>query len=462
MTPKTRSKSLRDRLTPESPDQRDSYIKLQDRSPTPHPTSSHSDIKSTTIVEDPFAGADVPPVYSINLSLPPAQRYVRVARDFRPAISDLPVIFDEIIQELSIPSNLIHLVARLALRRLYSAEQTEELRGISRVTGVPMYLLVAFNVLLDLFMGCTSGAVRSKEFTKDQGKMLHFRTLDWDMPALKKVIVQFEFREYRTGPVIARAINYVGYVGMLTAVRKGLSISLNFRAYHNNDGSRWANTKFRGHQLSVLLGFRPSISAHLRDCILPSGVHHGKKRSPSYEKIAKIARDFPSLPTTAAYLVFCDGRRALLLEKDRVTANSIVSSSFIVTTNHDISDERSRRAKAERSQAELALAETSAPLGMQEIIAESVHRKTCMAKKWERRCKRLGSLKRPHLEPYVRLGELKSWVEDGLITTPGLSHFSTIMDPSEGKIVWIRIPEDKETECEDEIPREVEVKARKA
>lgn len=470
MAPKTRSQNLRDHLKPTQ----HAYLELKENSSITTAASRHDayldveelpglstadsrlrsrlgtipgdpfsrKVKQTrSITEDPFSGTSIPPVYTIDLSLPPAQRYVQVARDFLPAIVGLPALFDEIIEELPVSPHLIHFLARTALRRLHSNEQTEELRGINKVTGVPMYLLVAFNVLLDLFMGCTSGAVRSKEHTKDEANMLHFRTLDWDMPALKMVIVQFEFRERKAGPVIASAINYVGYVGMLTAVRKGLSISLNFRASHSNDDSLWTNVRFRTHQLAVLLGFRPSIAAYLRDLIIPTGVHQGCSHRLASQTLPQIARYFPSIPTTSAFLVFCDGKRALLLEKDRVTAKPLVSGSFLVTTNHDVSDELSSQALAARR----THAEVTAPLtGMQEIIAESVERKNCMVKKWERRCRKLAGAKRVHPAPYVRLGELKAWVQDSAITTPGQTHFSTIMDPSKGTIEWVRIVNDEE------------------
>jgi hypothetical protein len=436
------------------PNQHGRYLELGDidHSPTIRPTHTNSDAKSSSIREDPFSSSNVPPVYTIDLSLPPARRYVQVAKDFLPAIHGLPVLFDELLQEVPIPSELIHFVTRLALRRLHSDEHTEEIRGISKTTGVPMYLLVAFNVLLDLFMGCTSGAVRCKESPRDKPKMLHFRTLDWDMPALKKVIVQFEFRESRTGPVIARAINYIGYVGILTAVRKGLSISLNFRPYHNNDSSRWTNSKFGAHLLSVMLGFRPSISAHLRDFIIPSNVHQPKKNkkrprprpTPSpgpSQTLADIARTFPSVPTTAAYLLFCDGAQALLLEKDITTAKPLLSSSFLVATNHDISYERCSPSAEAAAHVAHAKVTANPVLGMDAIVAESVDRKRCVAEMWERRCRRLGGGKKVHPEPYVRLQELKSWVERYPITSPGETHFGTVMDPGEGEILWVRIAE---------------------
>jgi hypothetical protein len=264
------------------------------------------------------------------------------------------------------------------------------------------------------------------------------------MPALKRVIVQFEFRESKDGPVIARAINYVGYVGMLTAVRRGLSVSLNFRPYHNDDISHLTNIKFGIHLLSVVLGFRPSISAHLRDFILPGNVHKQKRRRTpprSPQSIADIARCFPSVPTTAAYLLFCDGKRALVLEKDRVTAKPLVSSSFILATNHDVSYEANNA-----TQAQHVIHAKQSLVGMEDLVAESIDRKKCMTSKWERRCKRLGSALKPHPEPYVRLAELKTWMQDCDIMTPGVTHFGTIMDPSEGNIIWTQIAEDESLE----------------
>jgi hypothetical protein len=246
------------------------------------------------------------------------------------------------------------------------------------------------------------------------------------MEGLRKAIVQFEFKKSKNGPVIATAINFVGYVGMLTAVRKGLSMSLNFRPYHNNDDSRWANFRYRAHQLAVLLGFRPSISAILRDFFLPPD----NGRAPPHwippkgtHVLPDIARHLPSVPTSAAYLVFSDGAKTLVLEKDRVSAKAIVSSSFITATNHDVSYEHSSNTKA----AHIAHAKsTQVGLGMKELVAESVERKGCMSKKWEEQDK-----------PFATLEQLRKWVNDYPITNEQ-THFATIMDPTRGTIVWVK------------------------
>jgi hypothetical protein len=170
---------------------------------------------------------DIPPTYTTDISLTPAERYVQVAKDFRTEVLGLTSLFDEVVESLQLPvsPSAVKALAKLFLRRVYSNEQTEELRGISETVGVEMYLLVAFNVLLDLFMGCTSGGVKIADEDGRRARMCHFRTLDWGMDKLRSVIVKWEFVEKAKGHVVARGIGYVGFVGVLTGVRCVLLLS---------------------------------------------------------------------------------------------------------------------------------------------------------------------------------------------------------------------------------------------
>jgi hypothetical protein len=405
---------------------------------------------------------DVPAIYTIDLSLPPVQRYVKVAQDFKLIVEDLVELFDELLEQVNLPQKTFHFIAKCILRKLYSKEQTEELRGIQNVTGVPMYLLVAYNVLLDLFMGCTSGGVIVKERRESQGRMCHFRTLDWGMPALRKALVQFEFRNGADGEVIARSINYAGFVGTLTGVRKGLSVSLNFRPYHNDDGSKWANVKFYSHLIFVLLGWRPSICAHLRDLIIPkdeepkrrdvrakkeNGKHSGENRRDykySHNSLANIAKDFPSTPTTAAYLTFCDGTQTLILEKDRVTAKPLLSSSFLTVTNHDTSYEPTSSLSSDTPASAAHAAHAKARqlnTGMDVLVDESIDRKGCMTHAWAARLKALKLKKGDEEKGYVGLEQLKEWMLEYPVANEQ-THFVAIMDSTEGVFRWVRMWEE--------------------
>jgi hypothetical protein len=179
---------------------------------------------------------DAIPTYRIDLSLPPAERYRQLAKDLGPRMRALKPLFDEVLMPLlpyAFMRRGVELLASVFLRRVYSAEETQELRGISRASGVDMYFLVALNVLLDSLLGCTSGGVMARPSSRKEeragavgcargDRMMHFRTLDWGMDGLRSVIVTLEFIRSKSAEprkVIARSITYAGFVGCLTGVR---------------------------------------------------------------------------------------------------------------------------------------------------------------------------------------------------------------------------------------------------
>lgn len=169
------------------------------------------------------------PIYRIDLSLPPSQRYKAISIDFAPQMRRITPLFDQVIASLIqsiILQRVVKFLARLFLRRLSSSEETEELRGIAKASGVDLYILVAFNVLLDSLLGCTSGGAvtrpnRSRHSVGDE-RMMHFRTLDWGMDELRNVLVVLEFVNTTSDEpdkVLGRSITYAGFVGVLTGVR---------------------------------------------------------------------------------------------------------------------------------------------------------------------------------------------------------------------------------------------------
>jgi hypothetical protein len=173
--------------------------------------------------------------YRIDLSLPPSERYIQLATDFAPRMRSITPLFDEVLATM-IPwawlRRFIEILASVFLRRAYSGEETEEMKSISKASGVDMYFLVALNVFLDSLLGCTSGGVmvrgekmqgkKSEGRNKEESRMMHFRTLDWGMDELRRVLVVLEFVRSKSkdpGRVIARSITYAGFVGVLTGVR---------------------------------------------------------------------------------------------------------------------------------------------------------------------------------------------------------------------------------------------------
>ena len=371
------------------------------------------------------------PKYVIDLSLPPAERYRHVAQHFKFQVASLPVLFDEVVQSIHprISVSAVRSAAQLLLRRVYDKEQNEELKGIHNVTGVRMYMLVAFNVLLDLFMGCTSGGFQINPKNEDS-RMLHFRTLDWGMDALRQIVVHLDFIQYPGGPVYASSVTYVGYVGVLTGVTNGLSMSLNFRPNHDAS-TRLANFRLYFHHLMVLFGFRPSISSVLRQILLPRGALI-KQHGASAQTLESIQTFLPTLPTTAAYLIFSDGDKTITMEKDHSAALVKSSEDFIAITNHDEAEElEPEKMKSERSKSHKALEVA----GMTELAQESISRKHCTTRQWEKsrlKSSRIGSKATPKgLEKVTKL--LKTYP-----ITNEETHYAVVMDPKAGKVVWER------------------------
>ena len=390
---------------------------------------------STVEIEDDVLYDMQPPRYVIDLSLPPSHRYDHLAPDFQNNLGSLPALFDDVVGNLSslVPVVVIRWFAWLFLRRVYGQEETEELRGIQRTTGLDMYLLVAFNVLLDLLMGCTSGGVRVKEKT-GRYKMLHFRTLDWGMDELRKLIIRLDYIEHVDGPIVASTVTYFGFVGILTGVREGMSVSLNFRPTHN--ARTWlVNMKFRLHQLLVLLGIRPSVSSLLRRCLIPS------KKPTQHLSTSSTLEDVESkiqnMHSTAAYLIISDGMKTITMEKDNGSAVVNSATDFIVALNHDSIDELS--SDTYRSQG-CTDQETLEVAGIESIVKYSKDRKFFIVTLWHeaiKREQRKRNKSRATDKVFITQKTLEKWIDEYPITNEE-THFACIMDPEAGEILWTR------------------------
>ncbi|KLU85744.1 hypothetical protein MAPG_04764 [Magnaporthiopsis poae ATCC 64411] len=436
-----------------------------------------------------------PPRFTIDLSEKPEQRYRHVADRMRDAVavSDLADLFDSLVRSVT-PGPLVstlHALARHALRRLYCAEETAELRGIAAASGIALHLLVAFNVLLDLLLGCSSGGMRvvcpgSKDGSSS--RILHFRTLDWGMEELRALTVELDFVRRPGGPVVATSVTYFGYVGVLTGVRRGLSMSLNFRPHH--DRSTWRRRfGFRWHQIMVVLGFRQSVSSVLRALLLTpdpeldggdaGGADTGAKQQKKWWWMRKkssgkpgtthnkpdvstpiihyIKNQLPATRSTAAYLIFCTADEGRTLEKDNGHGQFHSSSGFHATYNHDRADE----AEPQRLEhAAHGAAEEAA--GMETIVGMSMIRARGMERRLGRASSRLkakaksksGSEHGSRRRRKSSIGSADGVHNDDcsrevspddvlkLVLNPEIcneeTHYAVVMDPGLGKVLWRR------------------------
>lgn len=178
----------------------------------------------------PEAAKEPIPSFTIDLAKAPRERYDEVIRVFGPRMRSLTGLYDDVLSaylESSWLRGFVISISKLCLRKVYDEEETEEIKGISDASGVPLYLLIALNNLLDCMLGCTSGAVPVLPGTghgtsHDNVRLMHFRTLDWGMDELRDLLVVLDFvnsSSNHPSRVIARSITYAGFVGSLTSVR---------------------------------------------------------------------------------------------------------------------------------------------------------------------------------------------------------------------------------------------------
>ncbi|KAK2671407.1 Acid ceramidase, N-terminal [Fusarium oxysporum f. sp. vasinfectum] len=389
------------------------------------------------------------PKFTVDLSQPPETRYDHIVPHFKTAVDscDLPSLFYALLDELvgKFAGKILAAASPLIMRRVHSDEENAELVGISKAIGIPMHILVAFNVLLDLLLGCTSGGVRTLD-PYSGGKatrMLHFRTLDWGMHQLRNIIVELDFVRAPGGPVIATTIGYLGYIGVLTGVRQGLSLSLNFRPYHAAETLR-QRLSYRYNQAMVVLGHRQSISSSLRQILLDNSTiperqsdeaHETGNVSPDLQNqhIQQVLTKLSTSNSTAAYLILCQQDRVFVIEKDHRSASIRESDTFLTAYNHDVKDEDN---PAHLQQAAAELAEGDDATGMADLVAYSLERKHDLDELWRKRaraCKRRYKLR----NDVVTGADVIKFLQNDMIRNEE-THYAVIMDPKEGKVTWRR------------------------
>ncbi|CAI6098937.1 unnamed protein product [Clonostachys chloroleuca] len=410
------------------------------------------------------------PKFVVDLSLPPRQRYDHIVPHFQPKIDscNLHELFDELLIELAGEKlgNWLKNISPALLRRVRGPEETEELVGISRASGISKHILVAFNVLLDLLLGCTSGGVRvaeekssprtraSSKLSSRASRMIHFRTLDWGMDRLRNIVVELDFVRHRGGPVIATSLTYLGYVGVLTGVRKGLSMSLNFRPHHASS-TWWDQAAFRYNQAMVVLGFRHSISSLLRQTLLgpPAQQQHrpaetkekrSKSTSPTGESdefgeadVRSLLSKLATSPSTSAYLIFCTPQKVYVVDKDNRRGPVRDSDTFLTAYNHDVADEKD---PSQLKDAVAEIAQGPTIMGMDDIVACSLDRKCHLDELWR---KSVDAFEKKNGESAraISMADVREFVRDPEIRNEE-THYAIIMDPSEGKVLWRRVFEE--------------------
>ncbi|KAL0059063.1 hypothetical protein AAF712_014240 [Marasmius tenuissimus] len=308
-----------------------------------------------------------PPLYQIDLSLPPKERYKEISCDYKTRLQRISPLYDEILDYTTFPW-LFKGIAKLLLRRVYSEEENDEITGISETTGISKHLVVAFNTFLDLLSGCVSGGTRVVDAAGSNGtsgKVVHFRGLDWEMDVLRSLTICVEY--IRDGQVVARGVTYAGYVGVLTGVREGLSISLNYRPTPEK-----SRRFLYLHYLLVVTGKRPTNPSRLREILL------SPQPPPSSQQALEAA--LVKYPSSPCYLTFCTPEEIFVFENGLRKPTTHTSTSFLAVTNHD----RHMEAWDEEQWAAFVKSQVRTGNAVRDLVVDSVERKKCMCSLWEK------------------------------------------------------------------------------
>ncbi|GFN79455.1 acid ceramidase [Plakobranchus ocellatus] len=168
--------------------------------------------------------------YTINLDLPPEQRWTELAKAKAPQIKTLLNGFKDFVKDFGAAAQyLIDFIDNQGgdLDGTLPYPFAGELKGISAATGLNLGEVVLYNLFYEFFTVCTSIVAEDPS-----GKLYHARNLDfglfigWDIQnrtwaiteRLRPLIVNLDWQ--RGGKTVFKSVNYAGFTGILTAVKQ--------------------------------------------------------------------------------------------------------------------------------------------------------------------------------------------------------------------------------------------------
>lgn len=201
---------------------------------------------------DPAPDWESIPKSVINLDLPPSERWVALATEYKTEIANM---VNEFVDHLSkAPGNRwedflnnMEVNQDMLLDRMPNG-YGDEIRGIQTATDLPMSSLLAFNLGYEIMGFCTSVVAQDASGHTFHGRNLDFglflgsnkssgpnNNFQWtNTDLLRQTTVLTDFM--RGGKLLYSSVSYVGYIGLLTGVRKGgVTVTVDTRFDDNYD-----------------------------------------------------------------------------------------------------------------------------------------------------------------------------------------------------------------------------------
>lgn len=232
------------------------------------------------------------PQFIIHLDAPPHKRWTAVINHFKEYIPDAAKIASDLLG-----AKTVKLLTPLLRMCFYSdlLMYKEELEAIASQININPGLLLLLQLVYESFAACTSVVVNTEE------NPIHIRTMDWDLPILKKLTFQAKYKI--RNKTIFSGTSWAGYIGILTGMRykqnkkqESWSVSINFRQSPESYKTPYA--EYLRNIFRTLKGYWP-ISYLVRETLTHSSTYQDALNnfqtneliSPTYITICGSHRD---------------------------------------------------------------------------------------------------------------------------------------------------------------------------
>ena len=207
------------------------------------------------------------PTFTIHLDSPPEKRWKSVISYFKEYIPRVVNVAEDMLGK-----NTVALLTPLLNLSFHSTGimHKEELIAISNQTNINKGLILLLQLVYEAFAACTSVVVKSETHP------IHIRTMDWDLPILKKLTFQAKFKV--KNKTLFTGTTWAGYIGMLTGMHHAqnksedtYSVSINYRQTPESYTTPYA--EYLRNVYRTLKGYWP-VSYLVRDVLTYEPTYH--------------------------------------------------------------------------------------------------------------------------------------------------------------------------------------------
>jgi hypothetical protein len=185
------------------------------------------DLKLCSVPFNPYPDPQPLPVYTINLDLPPNQRWTQIC--------SLPLIVENanyLYKTFTtlLPGDVLLDVGEDICDHYFPPEYAQEIMGCAKAMGIPYGYLALFNLGYEVTDACTSIIAQSVD-----GKIYHARNMDfWDgmgfTDTLKNLAVLVHYQ--KQGKTVFSSAIFAGMVGVLSGFKnQEFSVTIDTRFY---------------------------------------------------------------------------------------------------------------------------------------------------------------------------------------------------------------------------------------